>query len=218
MLNRGRYAEAVTHYWRAVNLAQNKSGPLGDVAAALFLSGEFADAVDVWLQTLELEPLPVTYSNLGSAYYFLRQYNEAAKMYEHAIELAPDDHLWWGHAGEAYLQLDTGTPQHYFERASELASAAREINPNDPLLASRLATYRAALGDMELARQLIGQARELGALDLDLLYDEAVVWSRLGETENARRTIAVLLDKGYSQELIDLDGNFSFSTHQGERQ
>jgi Flp pilus assembly protein TadD len=51
-VRQGRYAEAVEPYWRAVSLAANKAGPLGNVAVVLYLSEEFEDAVDVRLQAL----------------------------------------------------------------------------------------------------------------------------------------------------------------------
>ena len=51
-VRQGRYSEAVEPDWRAVSLAANKAGPLGNVAVVLYLSEEFEDAVDVRLQAL----------------------------------------------------------------------------------------------------------------------------------------------------------------------
>ena len=52
-------------------------------------------------KALTITPDSETYSNLGTAYFFLKRYDESVKMYQKAAEMTPNDEVLFGNLGDA---------------------------------------------------------------------------------------------------------------------
>ena len=206
--NNGNYAKAAEYYQMEVELAGEKSRALNNLAAAYYLSEQFDRAIDAWRSTAEVISYSPTLSNLGSAYFFKREFDLAADMYKQAIRITPEDHAYWGNAGEALLYAESSDADDYFERAIELAEPLLAIDPKDYLTLSSLATYYAARNNADRADALITQALTLQPGDVYLVYDAARTMARPGRNDETSQLLDQLVEMGYSEALIALDANF----------
>ena len=57
------------------------------------LQGKYQEAVPYFKKALEIEPYFSTYSNLGTCYFFLKQYANAVEMFEKAVTFNRARHI-----------------------------------------------------------------------------------------------------------------------------
>jgi len=208
LFNAGRWEEAAQAYQSAAMLTSEKARPLANVGASYFMAEKFESAVEFWQRSARINPQASVYSNLGSAYYFLRQFRAASDKYLMALEMAPGDYRFAGHVGDALFQLKDPEYTTYFNQAIDLARLYLKTNPSDHSTLASLAGFEAALGNRSRAEQLIRKASQGFSSDIYVLYDIAVAQIRLGETEQARKTLSKLIGLGYSRNLITKDASF----------
>ncbi|MGE3667878.1 MAG: tetratricopeptide repeat protein, partial [Steroidobacteraceae bacterium] len=130
LLALGRTPEAIQSYERAVSLAPENPSALSNLGGAYLLMGDFVRAEEASRRSLALEPRRASYSNLASARYFLRRFDEAAAMYREAIALAPADHRLWGNLADAqYFGGRKADASASYRRALDLAEGELAVIP-----------------------------------------------------------------------------------------
>ena len=202
----GSFEQANDAFLSALALAPMESRVLNNLGAVSFLTNNFDRAILYWRQAVEAQPSAFTLMNLGSAYFYLRDYEAAANMYVEAREFSPEDHMVWGHVGDALYAGGIEGFEVSYRRAIELATNQLIIDPKDRWTLSSLGAYHAALGEKERALAFVRQS--VGVDDLDVVYDVAVSYARLGDVENAQAQLDTLVSLGYPTELIARDANF----------
>ena len=173
------------------------------------LAGHFNEAVQEFSSSLALRPDRNTYSNIGSAQFLLRNYEEAAKLYQHAVDLAPEDGMQWGHLGDA-LSFDPqrqAESRDAFEKALSLVTEQWKINPSDPYLIVAIARYHARLGDSAAALKAINSLDE-SALDVYVYYDLSLAYIALGDEFSALESLRQAIKGGYDVNMIAQDPGF----------
>jgi TolB-like protein/Flp pilus assembly protein TadD len=207
--DQGRYEEAIPHFRRVTALEPYYAIGHNNLGAAYMLSGQYDKAVQEFSSSLALRQDRNIYSNIGSAQFLLRNFDEAAAMYQRAVELAPDDYLQWGHLGDA-LGFDPNRQvesQAAYRKALELALEQREINPSDPYLIVAIARYHARLGETQAAREAIGKLDGL-ALDVYVYYDLSLAFIAMEDEAAALDALRSAVAEGYSVKLIAQDPGF----------
>ena len=104
-----------------------------------------------------------TLSNSGTAYFQLRRFSDAARIYEDAVELDEHNYEVWGNLGDAYYwspELHSKAPAAY-EKASSLALATLAINPRDVNALGYIAEYKAMLGQRNEAMKYLERCLQL---------------------------------------------------------
>ena len=129
-------------------------------------------------------------SNIGTGYYFLRDYTSAQDMYKKAIEFSKDDHRLWGNLADAQRMSgqDEAAAENYL-KAIELAMNQHAINDGDAMNLSRLAVYHAALGNHANAVEFLQLAQAAGEGNPYVLYDVVVVWVLLDSEHGSPRIL-----------------------------
>ena len=207
--NQGRYEDAIPHYRRVTLLAPRYAIGHNNLGAAYMLAGHFNEAVQEFSSSLALRPDRNTYSNIGSAQFLLRNYEEAAKLYQHAVDLAPEDGMQWGHLGDA-LSFDPqrqAESRDAFEKALSLVTEQWKINPSDPYLIVAIARYHARLGDSAAALKAINSLDE-SALDVYVYYDLSLAYIALGDEFSALESLRQAIKGGYDVNMIAQDPGF----------
>jgi adenylate cyclase len=204
----GQFDLAIESFQTALSLAPDEIGVSNNIGAAHFMAENFQQAVTYWQQVAEREPSPQIYANLAISYFYQRQFNQALAMYESAHRAAPDDFRWVGHIGEVLNVTKSAAAQPYFQQAIELATGQLNIDPDNGLTLSDVATYYAGLGKGNDVHSLLDRALEDNAEDIDVVYNAAVAYSRLGEAELALIMVEKLRSLGYAESLLALDANF----------
>ena len=64
--------------------------------------GKYEESIPYFQKALAIEPYFSTYSNLGTAYFFLKQYPNAVAMFEKAVALNPNDTMMVVNPADAY--------------------------------------------------------------------------------------------------------------------
>jgi TolB-like protein/Flp pilus assembly protein TadD len=207
--NQGRYEEAIPHFRRVTALEPDYAIAHNNLGAAYMLSGQYDKAVQEFSSSLALQPDRNVYSNIGSAQFLLRNFDEAAAMYQRAVELAPDYYRLWGHLADALAFNASRKPdsQQAYEKALELALDQREINPSDPYLIVAIARYQAKLGKTEAARKTLEQLHTL-AVDVYVYYDLSLAFIALRDETAALDALRSAVEGGYSVSLIAQDPSF----------
>jgi tetratricopeptide (TPR) repeat protein len=146
-----------------------------------------------------LSPNADTYSNLGTAYFYLKNYDQATKMYEKAVEMTPNDEALLGNLGDSYRWSGHSDQAAVaYGKAISLAFQQLSVNPKSAITMSDLGLLYAKKGDATNALQYTQQARAINPDDVQLIYSEAQVKTLIGKPEDALKSLRMALEKGYA--------------------
>jgi tetratricopeptide (TPR) repeat protein len=199
----GRYTEAIEEYERVVALDRTNTTGYLNLGTANMLAGNFEAAVLALQKSIDLEPHPKTYSNLGLMYYYLGRLDEAIENHHKAVGLAPNDYLTWSNLGDAlWIAGNIDEARNTFVSAEELAISALQVNPNDPYIYIDLAWISAMLDKFGDARAFIERARAAKLDDPYLHYIDGLILLREGNTDAALSAFELAIEKGYSRQLM----------------
>jgi TolB-like protein/tetratricopeptide (TPR) repeat protein/DNA-binding winged helix-turn-helix (wHTH) protein len=199
----GRYAEAAEEYARVVALDRNNVTGFSNLGTAKMMVGDFGAAALAMESAIQIEPLPLTYSNLGLIHYYLGNLDDAVASHRNAIELAPGDHLMRSNLGDAlWIAGKTDEAREVFETAEELATSALQVNPNDPYIHIDLAWISAMLDKFSKAQELSDLAIAAEPDDPYIHYIDGLVRLRNGHTDAALTALELAAKNGYSLQMM----------------
>jgi tetratricopeptide (TPR) repeat protein/TolB-like protein/DNA-binding winged helix-turn-helix (wHTH) protein len=206
----GRYREAATQFEVVVALDRTNMVGHSNLGTAWMLAGDFAAAASALQHAIDVEPIALTYSNLGLMYYFLGDLDAAIDNHRQATLLAPNDALTHSNLGDAlWIAGRHDEAILSFEEAEKLAIAALDVNPNDPNRQMDLAWILAMLGRVEEARALIERAQSLSPDDPYVYFIDALIWLQTDDAEEALAALEMAVDKGYSKTLLAAEPHLS---------
>ncbi len=195
----GDSAKALPEYQKLIEIAGDNPMGYEGVGSVYLRQGQWSEAIPQFQKALALAPDSPTYSNLGTAYFFLKNYDQAAKMYEKAVAMTPNDEQLLGNLGDAYRWSGhSAQAGSAYGKAISLAFQELQINPRSATIMSDLGLLYAKKGDAANALQYTQQARSINPNDIQLMYSEAQVKTMVGKPEEALKSLRRALEKGYS--------------------
>jgi eukaryotic-like serine/threonine-protein kinase len=195
---RGEYDKASQMFRKVTELAPEGFAGYVNLGAVYNNTGRYSDSIEPLNKSITLRPTYAAYSNLGTAYFGLHNYSEAAKAYEQATRLSPEQYVSWGNLGNArYYSGAREEAKPAFHKAAELAERELSVNPRDPEVLGDLAAYDAMLGERQRALFYLEQSLEHARNDKDLIFNAADVYNQLGETGLALEWLAKAVHAGY---------------------
>jgi len=199
----GRYGEAAEQFAMVVSIDNTNMRGYGNLATSHMLGGNFAEAAPTFARSIELEPQASTYSNLALMQYYLGDYDDAARSLRSAIDMAPNDHLFWSNLGDILWIAGSkdGSEEAYREAATR-ADTALEVNPNDAGIMMDRAWIRAMLGSRDAALDDIGRASTRLPDDPHADYIRTLIYNRYGDTDSAIAALEQAIGKGYSAVIL----------------
>ena len=195
----GDTQKALEEFQRAAELAPDNIIPFENVGAVYMHQGKWEQSLPTLEKALQIQPDATTCSNLGTAYFFLKRYDEAVKMFEKAVALSPKDELLAGNLADAYRW--SGHQREAvatYDKAIQLAYQQLQVNPRSASVTGELAIFYAKKGDTQQGMQYIRQARALDPSDVQLMYYEAQVYALAGKNSEALHALQRAIEKGYS--------------------
>jgi len=209
-LRQAQYDDAAKMFQKVEDLTPESFRGYANLGATYLYEAKYADAIKPLEQSLAIHPTADTYSNLGTANYHLRHFNEAARNYEKSLQLNDKDYTNWGNLGEAYyLDTERAGARQAFRRAIELAQKDLGVNPRDPQVLKDLADYNAMINDRPDALRYLDRALKESKFDKEELYAAALVYNHLGESGRSLEWLGKALRAGYSANTMiqqpDLD-------------
>jgi TolB-like protein/tetratricopeptide (TPR) repeat protein/DNA-binding winged helix-turn-helix (wHTH) protein len=211
LFRHGRPATAIPVYRRVTELIPASPFAFNNLGAALEMTADFGAAAAAFERSLALEPTRSAYSNLGTVYYFLGRYADAARMFGRATELAAEDHRVWGNLADALWQIDSSRreAQSDYRRAITLAQRSLEVDPKDGISWMQLAYYCARAGQSEAVARYAGRALELNADDEYVHYYAALVAMQRGDASGAMDALSRAIELGYPPQLVRAAPDFA---------
>jgi eukaryotic-like serine/threonine-protein kinase len=202
-LQQANYARAAELFRQAIQLAPESYRDYANLGAAYVYLGDYTAASQALEQSLKLRPTAAGYSNLGTVYYQARRFQDAARNYQAALKLTPQDPDLWGDLASAqHFSGQQSGARDAYEKQLALINAQLQINPNDAERQGDAASVYAALGDKQNALSHLARSLELGHGDKDLLFNAAVVYNDLGETGEALEWLQKSFTAGYSASIV----------------
>ena len=195
----GENEKALGTYRRVTELDPGSAAGYGGMGAAYLQEGQWNECIPEFQKALQLHPDWDTYSNLGTALFYLKRYDQAALAFQKAVELNPRSAVAQGNLGDAYRwsgKKEKATAA--YEEAISLTNRELEVNPRDAQAMGTLALYYAKTDHNDRSLELARQACLINPSDVGLMYSEAVVNALAGKRRAAIERLRQALANGYS--------------------
>lgn len=198
-LRRGDYAGARAAFEQIVRLVPEKNRGYEQLAAIAMLEGRYDQAIAEYRRL----PVPVDdadlASNVGSAYFYVGQMQEARSYYELAVRLKPNDPIMRQNLGDCLRRLGRADEARAsYREAARLSGAELAATPGDPDLRARHAAYLAKAGDCAGAvRTLAALAPGATRTSADCAASAARAYSLCGERASALAALGHAIALGY---------------------
>jgi eukaryotic-like serine/threonine-protein kinase len=199
-----RYPDAVNMFQRVIDLTPENFRGYSNLGAVLLTQGENSKAIHILERSIQIRPTLEAYSNLGGAYFALRQFSDAAHAYEQGLKLDDRDSLIWGNMGDA-LYWTPGRrheAESAYRKAISIASSKLQVNPRDATLLAFVATYHAMLEDKNSAKTDVLRALNLAPKDAEVSFRAALVYNHFGDTEQTLSFLERAIAAGYPAAAI----------------
>lgn len=195
----GQNQAAQAAFEQVIRLEPGRAVGYAFKGAVLLREGQWNEAVPLFLKAIDLQPAAQYYSNVGTAYFFSGRYGDAAKMYEQAVKMSPNDAMFHGNLADAYRassQRDKAAAA--YDEAVKIAFKSYQVNPQDAATLGNLAIFYAKKGDAQRALDFIQKARSIDSKANVLIYKEATIDAIAGRTKDALDRLGEALRNGYS--------------------
>ena len=208
--HQARFHEASGMFRQAVALAPDSIRGYYNLAASSMDEARYNDAISAAQRSIEIQPSAYGYTNLGSALFFLKRYDEAIRAFEQAIRYSENDPLVWWNLGDGYYWAPGRRKDSVaaYRKCAALAKQELKVNPKDSFLYGELAICEAMAGRKVAAIEALNQGFHLAARDPFLMFQAALIHNQFGEREETLRWLAKCRAAGYSQGKIRDYPNF----------
>ena len=167
----GENGPALKAFKRVTELDPNNPNGWINIGALALRDGNWNEALPALRKALELRPSVESYSNLGTAYFFLGKYEDARANFEKASRMSPQQAVLVGFIADCYRRLgNAAEARKTYDRAISLAYQTLQTNPRDAKSLADLSLYYAKEGDTTRGLEFIRRARAIDPEDVDFLY------------------------------------------------
>jgi serine/threonine-protein kinase len=220
-VSEARYEEAAKMFSQVIALAPDSFRGYSNLGATYIRLGRYPEAIKSLQNSITIRPTEDAFSNLGTAFFALRQFDSAAKNYSDATKLNDQNYVIWGNLGDSYYYSGNHSQAALaYQKAVSLTQERLKVNPRDASALSDISGYFAMLGRRQEALGNLERALQLSdKKDPDVLFEAALVHNQLGEASKALEWLDKALDEGFSPTTISdapaLDNLHGSSQFQG---
>jgi eukaryotic-like serine/threonine-protein kinase len=206
----GRYAEAIALWKRVIALTPDNRLALINLGSALLDSGRLDEAQVAFEQVLDASPHYTAYMNLGKIAFLQSRYADAARMFEQAAAMSPDDYVLVGNLAAAYAWVPSRArdAEAAFGRAAAMAESRARAEPANAAISADLAIYYAKLARPEDARRRAETAVALAGDNAAVHATVGEALEILGDRADALRHVRRALELGYRREELQRNPEF----------
>jgi superkiller protein 3 len=203
-----RLNDAVSAYERALEILPNDPRTYLSLGAMYLEMGEAARSLELFEKANQLAPTGRAFLNIGTAYYRMGRFADAAEAYTRAAKFddAAKSPVLHGNIGDTYLRLNRpADAKRAFATARILALDGLRVNDRDSRNLSRIAAFEAKLGMAAEAVAHATQAVAIAPRDPDVRYKLAVVYAVAGRNGEALRALREAIGLGYKAAEANAD-------------
>ncbi|MBL8137239.1 MAG: tetratricopeptide repeat protein [Acidobacteria bacterium] len=194
---KGRLVEAEAAYRQLIE--RNPDNVIGHqgLGTVLHRLKRIPEALASYERATAITPAAQTLSNMGTLYYERREYGKAVEAYRRAIALRPNSAPTHRNLGDLLTQIGRRDEAlAAYQRAVELAEAAREVNPADAQNLAELAVYTVKTGNTPAALAHAAEATRLTPEAPAVWWLASHVYALAGRTEPALDALGKALAMG----------------------
>lgn len=198
--SKGRFDEAEHAILKGLEYAPDDVHAYRNLSAVLYAKNDVFGAIKAAQNGLQIRPDSMLYNNLGTFYFALGQYPQAAASFERAVDMQGNSHNYfhWANLGDAYVMLPDSREKAKvaYKRAIQLLSNRMHENESRPNMLSRAGLYHAKADEIEHARVFTQRALVLNPNNRWVLFRAAVVEELSGDREAAIEFLRRSVDAG----------------------
>src|SRR5277367_2097842 len=201
--NQMEYPKAAEMFGKVVALVPDSFHGYDNLGAAYLGEGQYSQAIETFKHSISIRPSAYAYSNVGTAYFYMHRFDDAAINYEQSLKLDDGDFAIWWNLAEAYYWSPAKKPQaeHAYRQCISLGSPRLAVNPRDVDAMGVLAVCHAMVNDRKGALDLLQSAYALGPQDAELSFKAAIVYTQLHDEDRAVQRLGEAIAAGYSAKL-----------------
>lgn len=203
----GRFPEAIRQLERAARINPDSVDLQNSLGASYFFTNDYAAAIKAWHKVVAKSPLSLSYSNLGTAYYFNGEFNQAEQMYRYALYKSNDDYTILTNLADS-LDAQAGREpeaQQYYQQALRQALANLTVNQGAHGLLSQIIRIRSELGQCQQVLADTQQLLDTAIDDFYIYYDLAIASFNCDRPAAGADLVTQAIAGGYAAELIAAD-------------
>jgi tetratricopeptide (TPR) repeat protein len=199
-----RYGDAAEMFRKVTELAPENYRSYSNLGAMELYLGRYPEAIAAFKTSIGLRPDFESYGNLGTSYFLLHDFANAADTFAQAVKLDEKDWQNQGNLGDALYQIPSRRPEalQAYKKAIELANSRLEVNSRDALALSCVADYNAILGNKAAALADLQRALAAAPKDADVRFRAAILYNHFGDTESTVKFLKEGLDLGYPRNVV----------------
>jgi tetratricopeptide (TPR) repeat protein len=201
--NQMEYPKAAEMFSKVVALVPDSFHGYDNLGAAYLGEGQYSQAIETFKRSISIRPSAYAYSNIGTAYFYMHRFDDAATNYEQSLKLDEGDFDVWWNLAEAYYWSPAKKPQaeHAYRQCISLGSPRLDVDPRDVDAMGVLAVCHAMVNDRKGALDLLQRAYALGPQDAELSFKAAIVYTQLHDEDRAVQRLGEAIAAGYSAKL-----------------
>ncbi len=201
--NRMEYPKAAEMFSKVVALVPDSFHGYDNVGAAYLGEGQYSQAIETFKRSISIRPTAYAYSNIGTAYFYMHRFDDAAINYEQSLKLDDGNFDVWWNLAEAYYWSPAKRPQaeHAYRQCISLGSPRLDVDPRDVDAMGVLAVCHAMVNDRKGALDLLQKADALDPRDAELSFKAAIVYTQLHDEDRAVQRLGEAIAAGYSAKL-----------------
>ncbi len=195
----GRYDEAGDAFRELTRRSPRNHRGYANLGGILVLQGRYPEGIEALERANELQPGVVAWSNLGTAWFNLRRFDEAIAAYQTALQFEYQDPEVWANLGDAYWWAPgrRGLALDAYREAEKAALGRLDRPTTQPGADALLADIYPKLGLADSARVHLRNALEVAPGDVNVLYRAALSYWQLGDSTAALDCLERSVSGGY---------------------
>jgi len=203
----GRYGEAAKNFEEVIALTPDNTRGLTNLAGSYFYLYDLPAAIGAQEKAVDLMPTPGACNNLGFYYYYSRRFEDAARMFERAIEKADRRALFRGNLADSYRHIAGREEQARpaYELAIALAREELSSTPDNIELLRSSARWYARTSRPKEALAAIARAQDLSSQNTAVMESSVLVYEILGRRDDALQALERLIRAKGSLAVIALE-------------
>lgn len=200
------HEKAKEQFEQVIRLSPGNYFGYNDLGATLMRMGRVQEADSLFRLSLEVQPNPYAYRNLGYLSFRGQRFEFAASALEKGIAFDPGD--WWTWRWLAHARHWAGEAEaarEAWQQVISLAGPRLEINPQNHDVLSALAEAHVALGQAEQGREYLDNLITQSPVEPYNEYYAGRTYEMLGSRSAAVALILRALERGYDSLMVAND-------------
>jgi eukaryotic-like serine/threonine-protein kinase len=200
----GRYNDAAKMFGEVIKLAPDNYRGYSNLGGMYVAQAKHGDAIAMLEKSASIRTSVAVYDNLGTAYFCMRKFDEAAHNFEMGLNINKTSWLSWGNLGDAYYWA-TGKKEeanNAYREAIRLTDEKLKVNPRDGQVLAYRSTYLAMTDRKSDALASLQKAIALSPKDPDVLFRASLVYNHIGDSDQALQWLQKAMASGLPESWV----------------